>query len=71
MSQPYLPPRAAGVIPAFTSLALASSSSAYDVGGALIPAFAKAALLYQMPIPAPMYGTPLLTPSKVMPWIAA
>ena len=35
-----------------------------------MPAFLKAALLYQQPIPSEMNGTPPLTPSKVMPSIA-
>src|SRR5437667_12106064 len=66
MSQPYLPPRPHGVTPAATSLSLACSSSAYDVG---TPTFALSNrdLLYQAPTPARKMGTPVLTPSKVMP----
>ena len=36
-----------------------------------MPAFANAALLYQAPMPSAMNGKPPLTPSKVMPSIAA
>jgi hypothetical protein len=36
-----------------------------------MPAFLKAALLYQQPIPSAMKGSPPFTPSNVIPSIAA